>query len=553
MSQHPQSTLATCADIASLLPLAGHNLLDERDAATLRAHLATCAACRAELALYDRVEAAWSRSFAPHPEASPLVSKQDILDLLTDSSNHVVSAAPTRVSARPVLPAARHSRSRRFVRGLSALAATVLIVVLVGAALLARGHTPGGAAGKATPALPPSQHISDSGLADISMVSPTEGWAVGGTYLADYNHSSNPDSLSEDVLLWHYLNGAWSPVQLPLHGRLTSISMDSPTDGWAIGENLYSQTQDRLLLLHYDGHTWKQMPAQTIRAEILGQVQMLSPSDGWIIGSVLPLGPQAAAHSGIWHYDGQTWKEDSLPTSLSDLTQKNAVQVTGISMISATEGWAVAIVTPVIEMPPSPTPILPLPQDVSPSSIILHYSGGRWEVQRPISNARLSSVSLLSASDGWIAGATTTENLVPDPNSPNGSVVNGATAPLLLRYTGGQWIEATASLHVQTSKIEGLHRVSMRSANDGWLLFFPKDQNVFSSTLLHYNGVQWGLVSLPIIKNTSSYSISDISMVSPTEGWAVGSRTVKSSSGYTLLNVPIILHYLNGAWSVAQS
>lgn len=83
MSQNPQSTIATCADVASLLPLAGHDLLDIRDASTLHAHLASCTACRAELALYDRVEAAWSRTFAPHQEIAPLVSRQDMLDILT--------------------------------------------------------------------------------------------------------------------------------------------------------------------------------------------------------------------------------------------------------------------------------------------------------------------------------------------------------------------------------------------------------------------------------------------------------------------------------------
>lgn len=545
---------AACAAFEPLLPLAGHNLLEESDAAHLRAHLATCAACQAELALYDRVELAWRRAFEPRQEAMPLVSQDAILNILTDTPTRssTPSASLAGPAGRPVLAEPRR-RSRRFVGALSALAAVLLIAAIVGAALLARAHFTRVAGGPA-PSQPAYQNISMSGLSDMAMVSPTEGWAVGGSYTAVYEHTSNPTTLTEQPLLWHYINGVWSPVQLPMHGRLTSISMDSPTDGWAIGMNNYDQSQDRLLLLHYDGQTWKQIPSPVIQGlEMPQQIQMLSPTDGWLAGvpdPYFPTASQDAQASGIWHYDGQTWQAQPMPVGLSEGDQPGNLQVSSISMISPTEGWAAATWTPSQVISSTPTPITK-PVDLSPEGLILHYAAGHWTVQQTISHARLLTASVLSASDGWIGGQKATDTLTADPNAPSG-VINETSAPLLLHYTRGRWSDATGSVS-NASSVNTFKSIAMLSANDGWMTFIPTNSQNFTPTLLHYTGAHWAAARLPTINNTSSYQFSRVVMISPTEGWVVGSRDVKNSPDYTYLSVPIILHFHQGTWSVVQS
>lgn len=552
MTKTPLPRSAACAAFEPLLPLAGHNLLDESDAAHLRAHLATCAACRDELALYDRVERAWRRAFEPRQEATPLVSQDAMLDILTSTPAH--SSAPAASAGdsagRPVLVEPRR-RSHRFLGGLSALAAVVLIAAIVGAALLARAH-PTRVAGGPAPSQPAYQNISISTFNDIAMVSPTEGWAVGGSSTAAYTIS--PTTITEQPLLWHYLNGVWSPVQLPIHGQLTSISMDSPTDGWAVGLNNNDQTQDRLLLLHYDGQTWKQISSNTFQGAILQpqQIQMLSPTDGWLVGMSFPYysnPPQTMQGSGIWHYNGQTWQEQPMPVGLSEANQPGNLQVSSISMISPTEGWATVTWNhEIISATPTPTTA---PVDLSPEGIILHYAAGRWTVQQTISHARLFSASMLSASDGWIGGQKATDALA-NPNASSGGI-HETSAPLLLRYTQGRWVDATSSVSINPSSTFSLQSISMLSASDGWMVFIPPNLKNFTPTLLHYNGVHWSTTRLPTINNTSIYRLSRVVMTSPTDGWLVGSRDVRSSPGYTDLSVPLMFHFHQGTWSVVQS
>lgn len=515
MNQNHPTPTAACAAFAALLPLAGHDLLNERDAASLRAHLATCAACRAELAIYDRVELAWSRALAPRQGATPLISRATMLDILTTKADRAEASAAPVVPTAPPAPLTPRRQSRRFLGGLSALAAVLLITIIVGAAFLARGHNLPGP-GSANPS--PTKAYYESTLGGIAMVSPDEGWAVGGTAA-----QSAQDLATSKVLLLHYLHGVWSPVQLPLHGYLTSISMDSPTDGWAVGQlnsegPLVGATP---LLLHYDGQAWKRasFPAQDGNPQ---QVQMLSSTDGWLIGSSFY--QKEKLLSNIWHYDGRAWTAQPLPGNIST----ELIFIARISMISPTEGWAILEAGGDLK-----TPI---------TSFILHYTGGRWQVQRVLTNVGVQSISMLSAADGWIAAEA--EGAA---NTSSGAKPH----PVLLHYTGEQWVDATTSIS-DVGKLDILEEVFMRSPTDGWIISQHLDY-YNTAALLRYNGTQWTETRLPALANSSVLSIRSIAMTSPTEGWAVGDHEVKNASGYVTLVTPTILHFHNGTWGIVQS
>ena len=517
MSQNHRIPSSACAAFAPLLPLAGHDLLGEAEGARLRAHLAGCADCRAELAVYDQVELALRRSFAPRLGASPLFTREELMQTLDHNTDQPIDH-PT--PSAPIVPTATPRRARRFLVGLPALAAMLAIVVIAATLFAARGHkTPGtGSPNTTTPA-----RGSQTWLTSISMVSPTEGWAIGHSEPANNANDSS-------VVLMRYTHGAWQPVHTALKGRINSISMDSATDGWAVGDEV---------TLHYDGQNWKQAPNGP--QEILNQVQMLSPTDGWAVG-LQSGGPNPAA---VWHYDGHAWAAQPLLASLN-LYIKDSLSLYSLSMVSPTEGWAAGTL-----IPPSPASY----PTTAPSGVILHYTDGQWSIGDQISGATVQAVSMASADEGWAAGHTDTLTEI----TVDGQLASvDTTAPLLLHYAGGQWVKAPNPDYTG-SQGDSFGNVFLASATDGWL---TAGTDALSNTpiLLRYNGAQWQQVSTPVIKGVRFYNIFDIAMTSAREGWAVGASTSTKEDGipgpqghgYQPTMTPVILHYLNGAWSVYQ-
>jgi hypothetical protein len=483
-------------------------------AASARAHLATCAYCQQQLADYERLDLDIRRYLGP--SGPPRYRTEELMkDILEGAAEQ--PAAPSVPPLAPVAPASPQSRgtavpgTRRVLSGLGALAA-VLVIALLAATLFARfaprHPTP---ATKGTPIVkgtstPPLESGLQGQVWDIAMVSASEGWAVG-----EADHPLANGGVSPQALVRHYQHGAWSSQVLPIGGVLTGISMVSASEGWAVGRGFEVGKPDSVLLLHYDGHTWKQVPGpQRADAE---QVQMLSASEGWAVGD-----------GSILHYDGRTWRRQALPTSLG-LSAAKTIYVSDISMLSPAEGWAVGTLQvngngdTSKANPPS-------------SGVILHYIGGYWTVQKIIQRAGLAGVSMLSAADGWVSGS------ISEANIP------GYTAPLLLHYSGGQWAQAPQPLNLGSYLITGsFGPISMVSSTDGWVTSF--DSGLLHSILLHYDGTAWSKVELPNIQNIIEYSLNNLAMLSANEGWAVGVVNVTSS-----LASPLMLHYLNGVWSV---
>ncbi|HEY7358776.1 MAG TPA: zf-HC2 domain-containing protein, partial [Ktedonobacterales bacterium] len=342
MNQNHHIPTSNCAAFAPLLPLAAHHLLSETADARLRAHLAGCARCRSALTDYDVIEEALRRSFAPRLGASPPFTREELMQTLdhhTDDS--IEQPAP---SAPPIAPAAPPRRlRRRYLAGLPAVAALLAAVFIIVTLFAAHGgHAPGSAKTTTNASLTVIRG-SDTELHDISMVSPTEGWAVGFATPADKPNAPT-------AVLMHYARGVWTRVQTAIHERVSSVSMVSATDGWAVGEDG--------LVLHFDGKTWKQTASI---ASPLERVQMVSATDGWAIGT------------GIWHYNGHNWTAQPLPASLNlgIGPQQNNLYLLGLSMLSASDGWAVGYLTyPSTEIYPT----------IPPGGVILHYTGGHWIV-----------------------------------------------------------------------------------------------------------------------------------------------------------------------------
>ncbi len=509
------SPTADCRAIADILPLLDEPDVDAHQAAQARAHLATCAYCQEQRAAYRRLEAAALRYLGP--PATPRYRTEEIMgDLLMEPAAASVDAKTSPAGVRRAAPFGPH-RPRRLLSGLASLAAVLVIALLAGALFASRAQLVNR---PVQPAVQPTPQIAQLGpyshLFDISMVSPTEGWAVGEASSCVKPSDPHPCVTGYPLML-HYKNGRWSRVAVPFtkttarNDVLNEIEMLSATDGWA------SSTQGRLL--HYDGNAWKLVagPPQTN----LLYFRFFSDTDGWAIGS----GTERPT-ANIMHYNGKTWTAQPLPAGLGLGPSTYQVEST-LAMISPTEGWA----TYTVFQEPQSTP---KPQWPSKASI-LHYANGVWTVQKSIpGNAVLESISMTSATDGWAVGLL--------------DAASDSPPALLFHYTQGRWVQVDNNL-------PSAGWVSVVSATDGWMTVGDLQ------TLAHYNGSQWVPVAFsPAVKRAlGDYVISRLYMTSTTEGWAVGRANYREVNPPTL-NRPgeeganaLILHFHNGVWSIVNS
>jgi hypothetical protein len=529
---------ARCRAIAALLPLLDAPDTDAAAAAEARAHLDGCAYCQAQRAAYRQLEAAARRYLGP--PAIPRYRTEDLMsDILREASaapaaEHIpLSLTPTPAPAMPPVLRGSPGRPRHFLSGLASLAAVLVIIII--SVVLFTGHAPhtGSTSGLSWTATQPQ-------LSDIAMVSPTEGWAIGGTttcYVSDANletHYSNADCSHVDALLMHYQQGVWSQVTLSIPGQLESISMDSATDGWAVGVTVTKGIES--ILLHYDGQSWQKVP-NSLNMDLM-RVQMLSADDGWAIGD----GGDGPGTS-LLHYDGQSWTVQPWP-AIPGIESKFGINITDLEMLSPTEGWAAGC-------------FYPFDADgTKQEALILHYTGGQWMVSGTFEHGCLDSITILSPTDGWAVGLQTMPTQVLDAN---GTPQVGSTPvspidaqkPLALHYTDGVWQPVDVSFgNVQG----GARQVFMPSATNGWMVSSGE------AALLHYQGRTWQSVHLPSVKNMVLY-LNHLDMTSAAEGWAVGLQEATRGcmvapppdGGVEVCSTPLLLHYQHNAWTIYHS
>ncbi len=350
---------AACARFADLVPLVGDDALDAANAALVRQHLRGCASCRALEDQYTRLDSTLRQRFGLATVQRR--SSEEIMRYIADRAPQPASNTARRV----------HLPRRRILSGLAAAASILVALGITGLLFGSRlGFGPGAHLGPARYSFPTTK----GSFASISMVSPTEGWALGQILKA-------PDgqrSLSE-VTLYHLLNGAWTPVYVPtsanfgdggVSGFNGTISMDSATDGWAVAHNFNRFS----VVLHYTNGAWTQVTAPD-----LWTVQALGPQSVWAITGLYDGRP-----TGLAHYDGSAWTPQTLPVA----TTAQTGGVVAFHMLSDSEGWALA------------TP------DGS-TYTMLHFAGGAWTVHSSFSAGQFSDFSafaMVSSSEGWALG-----------------------------------------------------------------------------------------------------------------------------------------------------
>lgn len=527
MNHRTPASAITCAQMELLLPLLDDGENDPAYAAARR-HLRTCASCQRERARYAALDQAVRARFGVS-SVRPYAT-EDIMRHITERSEGTGNSTP--LSNAPRRP---YHISRPWLSGLGAVA--VVVVLLGMAALLFGGRLGLGVGSRGGPPRPsfPGTH----GLfADVSMVSPTEGWA-----LAQVTKTPDGKSTPNTIAFYHYLNGTWTPETLTLSTQAAdtlreggiggfngTISMDSAADGWALARNFNVGS----VLFHYTNGKWQEI-YQGGASEVLAGIQAISAHSLWTYSDF-----HITASATIGHFDGTSWTQQTINANIGAHGQILALQ-----MVSDSQGWAL--------MKPS--------QDYGdPNYTILKYAGNNtWTTHSTLNAGNLGEISglaMVSSDDGWAIG----QRGIDGPSS----VTAGKPVPqVLYHFSGGKWRSVPLQF-TSGGAFVTLQKIVMRSAHDGWII--AQEQNLRPGVtasgiekhtiLLHYDGSTWTEAQTPDVGGDAS-AITGMSFAGDI-GWACGfvaalpdGQTIQDSD-VPSYGSPMLWTYQNGGWVLYQ-
>ncbi len=221
----------------------------------------------------------------------------------------------------------------------------------------------------------------------LSMVRADEGWATG---------EVNPDvpnvPLPTAAVLYHMVNGQWQRLPQTYPGaELTSLSMDSPSDGWAVSPTPMTGSAHPLIL-HYTSGAWQPADIPALDAFPLptansggispGSVQMFGPQAGWMFATTNE-DPDTSPKSLVLRYEGGVWTVTPGPQVAS------TVELGPLTAVSADEAWMLGFD----------------PNAKVTTTLIYHYINGAWGNTAQTFPFE-ASLTMLSADDGWAVGST---------------------------------------------------------------------------------------------------------------------------------------------------
>lgn len=189
--------------------------------------------------------------------------------------------------------------------------------------------------GEAVPAPVVDKH---SAFHAVAMLSPCEGWAVGG---------SGRDAAFTDTLVARWDGTAWQAVPSPSPGTLTnrldSVAARSADDVWAVGHYTGGRCDDDRpmpLALHWDGESWTEMPVPDVAdgGSMLLTVGLAAPRSVWVAGTGLVTDPASGMprDTGIVvRWNGRRWRSVFRKSSTS-------TAMTGVAAVSDTDVWFAA-------------------------------------------------------------------------------------------------------------------------------------------------------------------------------------------------------------------
>ena len=130
-------------------------------------------------------------------------------------------------------------------------------------------------------------------------------------------------------------------------------------DGWAAG---WSRNTGKIIILHWDGTSWTQVPGPAPDNGVLFGVSADSATDAWAVGWARDLDKFQTYHSLTMHWDGTSWSLVPNPDPFGG--DGGTSQLFAVSAVSPTDAWAVGTCTC-------------LGTDTN-QTLIMHWDGTAW-------------------------------------------------------------------------------------------------------------------------------------------------------------------------------
>ncbi len=283
-----------------------------------------------------------------------------------------------------------------------------------------------------------------SWLSDLTVISGSEAWAVGG--------SGDPEA-PVSVLIERWDGTAWTAEEGPRPGTqinelravdtVGSVDEIQYNDVWAVGRTS-SGFGDRPLVLHFDGTEWLDVGLPSEVTGVLNGVVATASNDVWVVGYT---GDAAASleHALILHWDGQLWATVD-PGRAVGVGRSALLDV---EALAPNDVWAVGY--------------------LHTKPLIVHYDGSEWTRSETDSTGTTAAVLPVSSTDAWTVG------------SP------------IERFDGQGWARAAGV------RLDGeLLSVAAVDQNDVWAVGLqPLPQGGTRSIVLRFDGLRWGPVTGP--------------------------------------------------------
>lgn len=171
----------------------------------------------------------------------------------------------------------------------------------------------------------------------ISADSASDVWIVG-SYEATV--SSTQGTFGTYALHWN--GGSWSVVSMPANPsgdeyQLESVQAISPTNVWAVGQNLNSSTlaSQGTLIEHWNGTAWSVVPSPSPGdGDFLTGVTASGSSDVWAVGTYFP-SSTSDERTLILNWNGTAWSTVSSPTASNGSALTGVSTTPGASIVQA--------------------------------------------------------------------------------------------------------------------------------------------------------------------------------------------------------------------------
>jgi photosystem II stability/assembly factor-like uncharacterized protein len=293
----------------------------------------------------------------------------------------------------------------------------------------------------------------------------------------------------------------------PFETNFNSIHFTSSDEGWVVGDG-------EEVVLHYlrEGYGPSEPSWEDWKVDTTGfpkclddctytwnfnSVYFISPNEGWVVGT----------NSDVFHYLNGIWSQVNVPAQGSLMS---------IYFLSPDEGWVVG---------------MDYNFGGNEKGLILHYHNGVWyQAEIPIVNQgwTLHSVYFTSSDEGWAVGYKWGNT--------------GDYKGVILHYLNGTWNLVNLDLNVACWSLDSVY---FTSSDEGWVVGWDRDS---TGIVLHYLNGTWNRENFGVLGR--DWELNSVYFTPSNEGWAVGYDYSNFDQYAAYGGRGIILHYLNGVWSV---